>query len=159
MTPTGNERIKRTTRGWELYVRWKNGRSDWIFLKDLKDSYSIELAEYTMANNLHHEPTFGWWVPYTLKKRKAILQKVKPKYWEKTHKYGIRIPKNVKEAQEIDAESKNTLWQDAISLEMKNNRIAFETYEGRIEDLLGYEQITGHLNFDVKFSENFRRKA
>ena len=78
-------------------------------MKDLKDSHPIELAEYAMANNLQHEPTFAWWVPYTLKKRKAILRKVKSKYWEKTHKYRIRIPKNVKEAQEIDAEKKNTL--------------------------------------------------
>ena len=158
-TPTGNERMKRTTRGWELYVRWKDGDSNWVSLKDLKDSYPIELAEYAVSNNLQHEPAFAWWVPYTLRKKKAILQKVKSKYWEKTHKYGIRVPKNVREAREIDAENKNTLWQDAISLEMKNNRVAFETYEGRIEDLIGYEQITGHLIFDVKLSENFRRKA
>jgi hypothetical protein len=46
------------------------------------------------------------------------------------HKYGIRIPKNVKEAIEIDKENGNTLWMDAIKLEMRNVRIAFEEFDG-----------------------------
>ena len=51
------------------------------------------------------------------------------------------------------------MWQDAIALEMKNVRIAFEEYEGDIKDLHEYEHISGHLIFDVKLGENFRRKA
>jgi len=69
----------------------------------------------------------------------------KSKYWQKTHKYGVRVPKNVREAREIDDKNGNTLWQDAISMEMKNNRIAFEDFDGNIQDLKGYEQIPGHL--------------
>ena len=65
----------------------------------------------------------------------------------------------MKEALEIDAANGNTLWADAVGLEMKNSRVAFEEYDGRIEDLVAYEQISGHLIFDVKLSENFRRKA
>eukprot|EP00978_Attheya_sp_CCMP212_P026549 scaffold87549_cov65-Attheya_sp.AAC.3 len=42
---------------------------------------------------------------------------------------------------------------------MKNVRIAFEEYDGNPEELIGYEEITGHLVFDVKLGENFRRKA
>ena len=49
----------------------------------------------------------------------------------------------------------NTLWADSIGLEMKNKRVAFEEYDGKIEDLVAYEQISGHLIFDVKISENF----
>ena len=79
------------------------------------------------------------------------------KHWEKTHKYGVRFPRNIKEAFEIDAENGDTLWADAISLEMKNSRVAFEEYDGEIEKLVAYEQISGHLIFDVKLSENFRR--
>ena len=65
----------------------------------------------------------------------------------------------MKEAFEIDAENGDTLWADVIGLEMKNNRVAFEEYDGEIEKLVAYEQISGHLIFDVKLSENFRRKA
>ena len=80
------------------------------------------------------------------------------KQWERTHKYGVRVPRNVKLALEIDAENGNTLWDDAIGLEMKNSRVAFEEYDSMIEDLVAYEQISGHLIFDVKLSENFQRK-
>jgi hypothetical protein len=65
-----------------------------------------------------------------LKKRLQIVAKVKSKYWQRTHKYGVRIPNTIKEALRIDAENGNTLWWDAILLEMSNVRVAFEEYEG-----------------------------
>ena len=42
---------------------------------------------------------------------------------------------------------------------MKNVRVAFELYEGNPEELIGYEQITTHMVYDVKLGENFCRKA
>jgi hypothetical protein len=42
---------------------------------------------------------------------------------------------------------------------MKNVRVAFEDFDGNPNSLVGYTQITGHLVFDVKLGENFRRKA
>ena len=48
---------------------------------------------------------------------------------------------------------------DAVRLEMKNNRIAFEEHEGDPSSLKGFKEITGHLVFDIKLGENFRRKA
>ena len=44
-------------------------------------------------------------------------------------------------------------------MEMKNNRCAFEHYEGNTSEIVAYKEITGHLIFDVKLSDNFRRKA
>ena len=156
---SGFERKKLTTRGWEICVQWKDASTDWIKLKDLKDAYPVPLADYAVANDIQSEPAFAWWVPHTLKKRTAIISKVKSKYWARTHKYGIRVPKSVKEAQAIDRANGNTLWQDAINLEMKNNQIGFEEYQGKIENLIGYEEITAHMIFDVKLAENLRRKA
>ena len=60
---------------------------------------------------------------------------------------------------EIDRENGNTLWMDAIKLEMQNVRVAFEEFDGDTSALIGYTEITGHLMFDVKLGENFRRKA
>eukprot|EP00978_Attheya_sp_CCMP212_P028576 scaffold99084_cov45-Attheya_sp.AAC.1 len=94
-----------------------------------------------------------------MKKRDRIISKVKSKYWARTHKYGIRVPKHIKEAKEIDLENGDTQWMDSVRLEMKNVRIAFEEYDGNPEELIGYEEITGHLVFDVKLGENFRRKT
>ena len=125
----------------------------------MKDSYPVQVAEYALQANIHNKPAFAWWVPYTLKKRQSIISKIKTKYWQRTHKYGIRIPKSVKEAIEIDRENGNTLWQDAIALEMKNVRVAFQLCEGDPRDLVGYKSIKTHMIFDVKLGENFRRKA
>eukprot|EP00980_Cylindrotheca_fusiformis_P001039 scaffold282_cov121-Cylindrotheca_fusiformis.AAC.1 len=63
------------------------------------------------------------------------------------------------EAKKIDEENGDSLWMDAIRKEMKNIRVAFEEHEGDPNDLIGYQEITGHLVFDVKLGENFRRKA
>ncbi len=48
---------------------------------------------------------------------------------------------------------------DAVKLEMRNVRVAFEEQGGDPNSLVGYTQITGHIVFDVKLGENFRRKA
>ena len=88
-----------------------------------------------------------------------IIAKLKTKYWERTHRYGIRIPRDAKEAKKLDNENGNILWMDAIRLEMKNVRIAFEEYHGSPTELIGYQRIECHMIFDVKLSENFRCKA
>ena len=49
----------RTTTGLELYVIWKDGSGNWVYLKDLKDSYPIELAEYAVNNKIQDEPAFS----------------------------------------------------------------------------------------------------
>jgi hypothetical protein len=92
----GVKRRKATTRGWEILVEWRDGSSDWVAMKDLKESYPVELALYATDQKIDDKPAFAWWVPYVLNKRKRILQKVKSKYWSRTHKYGIRMPKNIK---------------------------------------------------------------
>ena len=128
-------------------------------MKDVKDSYPVELAEYVIQNQISEQPAFTWLVPYTIKKKARIIDKVKSKYWERTHKYGIRIPKSVKEALEVDRANGDTQWWDSIRKEMDNVRVAFEVYEGKVEDLVGYQKVKCHVIFDVKLGENFRRKA
>jgi hypothetical protein len=141
-------------------VEWKDGSSNWLPLKDLKQSYPLEVAEYALANKIAEEPAFAWWVPYTLKKRERIISKVKTKYWLRTHKYGIQIPKSVEEAKRLDAENGDTLWWDAIIKEMKNVYPAFEIFEQAESQIpIGYQKIRCHMIFDIKLGENFRRKA
>ena len=156
---TGVPSRKKTTKGWELFVQWRDGSGNWVSLKDLKESYPVELAEYAIQMGIDKEPSFIWWVPYLIKKRTAIISKIKSKYWDRTHKYGIRIPKSVKEVFEIDQENKNKLWQDAIELEMKNVKVALELCETNPKDLMGYKHVGTHMIFDIKLGKNYRRKA
>jgi hypothetical protein len=92
--------------------------------------------------------------------RNRVIAKVKSKYWIRTHKFGIKIPKTVDEARRLDAENGNTFWWDAIMEEMKNVRPEFEAWEKSAAEIPpGYQHIKYNLIFDIKMGENFRRKA
>jgi hypothetical protein len=73
----------------------------------MKNCYPVKVAEYT------------------IQKHDRILSKIKTKYWQRTHKFGIRVPKTLAEARTIDAENGSILWWDATMKEMKNVRPAF----------------------------------
>ena len=101
-TRTGTKRRHETTIGWELLVQWKDGSMNWIALKDLKESYPVQVTEYSVGARISMELAFAWWVPYMLKKYNRIAAKVKSNYWIRTHKFGVQIPKSVQEARELD---------------------------------------------------------
>ena len=86
-------------------------------MKYLKYSYPVPLADYVVANDIQEEPDFSWSVTLTLKKRILIIQKIKSKYFQRTHKYEIRVPKSVKKTQEVETQNGNKLWMDSIRLE------------------------------------------
>jgi hypothetical protein len=80
ISKNGNKTPKVTTRGWQLLVEWKNGSSDWISLKDLKESNPVEVAEFAIRNQIHDEPAFAWWVNTVIRHKNRIISKVKSKY-------------------------------------------------------------------------------
>ena len=101
----------------------------------MKDSYPVPVTDDDVSNNLQNESAFVWWVPYVIKKRKAIIVKIKSKYWQQTHKYGLRVTKPVAEAIQMHNGNGDTLWQNSIKLEMKNDRVAFTIYGMDIKKL------------------------
>ena len=44
-----HKRLRCTTKGWKLLVKWKDGQSTWVPLKDLKKSNPVETAEFAMV--------------------------------------------------------------------------------------------------------------
>ena len=98
----GNKRRRETTKGWEVCIQWKDGSSTRNQIKDVKDSFPVELVEYAVLNQIADEPSFSWWIKKVLKKRDRIISNKAIKYWQKTHNYGLCIPHLVKEAVEID---------------------------------------------------------
>ena len=156
VTKDGTSRPRRTTKGWKLLVAWKGGTSSWIPLKDLKEAYPVQVAEYALANKILEEPAFAWWARHVLRKRDRIIRKVKSRYWERTHKYGVLLPKSVAEALRMDKESGTDFWQRAIEKEMKNIACAFDfPIDGKAP--VGYQKIDCHMIFDVKMT--LERKA
>jgi hypothetical protein len=96
-----------------------------------------------------------------LKKRDQIISLVykrTTRYLKRTHKFGIEVPKTVKEALDLDCKNGNTLWVDAIAKEMKEVCIAFNILPDRHSVPIGYQKIPCHMIFDVKM-EDFRQKT
>ena len=110
----GKTYTQKATCGWTLCVLWKDGSISWEHLKDLKESNPLEVVEYAVANNLTHEPAFSWWVKFTLKQRDRIIKTIKTRYQCKWQKYGIKIPKTVQCALEIDEETGTDFWHKAL---------------------------------------------
>ena len=107
-------------------MQWKDQSTTWIALKDTKKSFPVNLAEYSVQARISQDPAFAWWVLFVIKKWNRIISKVKSKYWMRTQKFGIRVPKSIAEAKRLDEENGDTLWWDAICKEMKNVWKAFE---------------------------------
>ena len=127
-------------------------------MKLVKESYPVQLAEYAVGAAIDDEPAFKWWVPFTLKKRDVIIAAVNSRYARRTHKFGIELPKTVRDAKRLDAQNGNTLWQDAIQKEMNAVRVAFKILNKGDKPPPTYQEIRCHMVFDIKM-DAFARKA
>jgi len=153
----GKKSLRQTTKGWQLNVKWKDGSSSWERLADLKESHPVQVAEYAVVNKLTEIPAFKWWIGNVLRRRDRIIGKVKSRYWKRTHKFGIRIPKTLAEALDIDKDTGTDLWRKAIEKEMANVKTAFQVLNEDEKVPIGYLQIPCHMIFDVKM--DLTRKA
>jgi hypothetical protein len=154
--PDGRTHLKCSTIGWQVCCQWKDGSTSWDTLADLKESHPIETAEYAVTKGIDLEPAFNWWVPHVLKKHDRIISLVckrTTRYPKRTHKFGIEVPKTVKEALALDLKNGNTLWADAIAKEMKEVRIAFNILPDGHSAPIGYQKISCHMIFDMKMED------
>ena len=78
-----------------------------------------------------------------------------------THKFRIRLPHSVEEALRIDTETKTDYWRCALFKEMSRVKIAWkarnnvsptEVWQGKVQDMVGYQEIGCHVVFDVKMT-------
>ncbi len=157
VTKSGMKRMRQTTVGWKLLVQWNDGSRQWVTLKILKESNPVQVAEYAVARGIGDEPAFAWWIPYTLRKRDVIVSAVNSCLRKTSHKYGIELPRSVKEALEIDRKNGNLFWANALTKEMGNVCVAFEILGPNERAPPGWHKASGHIVFDVKM--DFTRKA
>ena len=102
ISKNGRKRKNETIKGWELLIQWEHSLMTWESMNDVKQCYPLQLYECSHQAQISQETAFSWWVPHVMKKRNKIISKVKSKYWTHTHKYGVRIPKSVKETKLLD---------------------------------------------------------
>jgi Reverse transcriptase (RNA-dependent DNA polymerase) len=148
---------RNTTKGWKICVPWRDGSMTWERMVEIKEGYLVELAEYVVANQLQGEPAFEWWVPQVLKRKEQLIAQVKTRYLRKDEKFGIPLPKSVREALQYDQESESTYWADAIKKEMAVILPAVRILPPDQRVPVGYQEIPCHMIFDIK--SDFQRKA
>ncbi len=86
--------------------------------------------------------------PHYFSCKKAHLR-----YLKRTHKFGIELPKTIKEALELDKKNDDTFWADAIAKEMKDICVAFKILLDRQSAPIGYQKIPCHVIFDIKMED------
>ena len=89
-------------------------------------------------------------MPYNLKKRDSIITSINHGVIKSDHKFGIKIPRNNKEALKLGQENGNILWQDAYEKEMFQVGIAFKILRDNEHIPVGYKKSSGHLIWSVK---------
>ena len=156
-TGRGQRRLWKTTAGWKLLVKWKDQSESWVKLSELKESHPVDTVEFAKSRGIDDETAFAWWVPHTLRKRNAIISAMKTRLQKTTHKYGIEIPTSVDHAMKVNRKNGNTMWRDALALEMFNVGVAFEILEEGQTAPIGWEKASRDLFWDVKM--DFTRKA
>ena len=149
-----SRQLHKTTKGWQLCIKWKDGTTSWERLADLKESNPIEVAEFVVAQGLHDEPAFLWWVPYTLKHHACILAAVNKRHHKQTHKFGIEIPKTYDDCVRLDQQNGNTLWQDAICKETSKVKVTFWILNDGESVPPTFQEMRCHMVYNVKM-ENF----
>ena len=95
----------------------------------------MEVTEFAVVRGIDEEPAFAWWVPFTPCSRDRIIASVAAGIKQISHKYGVEIPRSIKESFEIDARNGKTYWRDALKKEMTNLKVAFDILENS-QDML-----------------------
>jgi hypothetical protein len=119
---------------------WKDGSTTWVALRDMKNSYPVQLAEYATQRRIAGEPAFAWWIHHKLNEMNRTISKLKAKYWVRTQQFGVQVTKSVEEAKRFDDENGKTPRWDAIYKEMK-------TFDQHLKSGR-YQKMTGHMIFD-----------
>ena len=57
-----NKRRRETTKGWEVFIQWKDEISTWNQVKDARESFPVQLEEYVVLDQIADESAFAWWI-------------------------------------------------------------------------------------------------
>ena len=153
---------------YNVLVKWEDGSTTYEPLQLMIEDDPISLALYARKNNLLKTP--GWKrlshiAQDTVRERNKLrnmLHQYHVCQGKRTkgpvYQFGIQIPRNVKEAMELDLKNGDTKWQDAMQEEI-DSLLGFDTFvdKGKIPFLEGYKNIIVHFVFAVK--HDLRHKA
>ena len=59
-TKQGKQKMRQLTVGWPFQIKWKNGYTEWVALKYLKETNPVDISWYATACGIKKEPSFAW---------------------------------------------------------------------------------------------------
>lgn len=165
---TGHRRRGKGKRGpWEVEVLWSNGEKTWEPVSAIRKDDPLTLSVYARERGLLENEGWKWAKAYTADPEKMIrivkrimtMTTKKKKKSGPKYKFGVRVPKNVKEAYALDKANGNTLWAESMDKELAglNEFKTFRALEPGARPPPGYTYVPLHMCYDVKFDG--RRKS
>ena len=168
-----------------LKVQWSSGDTTWETFRNLKEDYPRITAQYIVQHNVTRKRSRGdrdlQWAKKVVRDMDRAIRRLHRLYdfsiaddgsiksqrrtkkkkvsRAPTMKYGVEVPRTVKQAIELDNKNKNTFWQDAMALEMDSliKMDCFKFHDKTYNPGPDYQRTTLHIIFDVK--QDLRRKA
>jgi len=161
-------RGKNKRRTWQVLVEWVNGEQSWEPIKTIYYADKYSLAEYAEENGIIDQ-----WDSKTLKLKQAAnvnrktfslaAKSILARDRSPIYMFGVQVPRNHKEAMELDQKNGNTKWADAEKLEIEQLQ-SYETFEdnGSKESATrptGYKRISLHFVYAVKHDGRHKARA
>ena len=142
----------------QVEVLWSNGEKTWENVGLIREDDPITLARYAQQKDLLGQEGWRWAKAYAQDPQKMIrmvtqVMVTKTKKRSPKYKFGVNVPKSVRQAQEFDTANGNTLWSEAIQKEMKQLQDfdMFKVLDEGETAPKGYTFVPLHWVFDVKF--------
>ena len=143
---------------YNLLIEWEGHEPSYEPLHHMVKEDPTSCIAYAKANNLLDLKGFG-----RVKRlarladaleRQANATNIRSSRFSPVYMYGIRVPRNHKEAMMLDKENKNTLWADAEHAELSSIQ-SFQAFKDRghrdnAKIPKGYKKITVHMVYAVK---------
>ncbi len=148
---------------YNVKVAWTDGSITWEPLSMMIKCDPVTLAQFAKEHDLLDKP--GWKKLKKIARRAKVLQRMvnankrAQRYNAIVYKFGVRIPRSVKEAYDLDAANGNTYWSDAMKKELGQiiDYKVFRSLGKNASKPNGYQQIPMRMVFDVK--QSLQRKA
>ena len=148
---------------YNVLVLWEDQTKTWEPLSLMIASDPATLASYALEHGLLE--ISGWKKLKRIGRRAKVLKRMLnmsrkgQKFNAVIHKFGVRVPRDAKEARRLDELNGNTYWQDAMDTELAQ-LLEYQVFhslgkDARVPD--GYQNIPVRFVFDVK--QDLRRKA
>ena len=146
---------------WFVEVLWDAGDKTWESMKMMKEADPITLAKYGHSQNL--QETRGWkWIKKYSENSKVFINLSKifaSKGRQKVFKFGVEVPRNLKEALALDNYNGNELWSKATDKEVNEllEHKTFAIHDSKATIPFDYKFVPVQFVFDNKFDG--RRKG